>query len=58
MTKWDETKMPGESLSAVVERGLKLSHVTIGQEVPSDIAVADAMELARAAFDVSVEARR
>jgi flagellar biosynthesis GTPase FlhF len=37
---------------------LKLSHVTIGQEVPSDIAVADAMELARAAFDVGVEARR
>ena len=58
VTKWDETKMPGESLSAVVERGLKLSHVTIGQEVPSDIAVADAMELARAAFDVGVEARR
>jgi flagellar biosynthesis GTPase FlhF len=58
ITKWDETKMPGEALSTVVERGLKLSHVTIGQEVPADIAEANAMQLARAAFDLPAEGRR
>ena len=58
ITKWDETTQPGEALSAAVERGLKLSHVTVGQEVPADIAVADALELARAAFAVGQETRR
>lgn len=50
ITKWDETTMPGEALSAVVERGLRLSHVTDGQEVPADIRVADATRLAQDAF--------
>jgi len=52
LTKWDETTMPGEAMSACVERGLRLSHIGIGQEVPADLAVADAQQLARAAFDL------
>ena len=51
LTKWDETVAPGESLAAVVERGLPLSHLCVGQEVPSDIVVADGLQLAQAAFD-------
>lgn len=50
LTKWDETTVPGETLSAVVERGLGLSFVGTGQEVPADLAPADAAELAQAAF--------
>lgn len=50
LTKWDETTMPGEALAAVVERGLRLSHIGIGQDVPADIVAADAAQLARAAF--------
>lgn len=55
LTKWDETTMPGEALAAVVERGLRLSHVGIGQEVPADLAQADATALARAAFGLTAE---
>jgi len=55
ITKWDETTAPGESLSAVVERGLRLSHVTIGQDVPDDIVPADPALLARASFDLDAE---
>jgi len=51
LTKWDETTMPGESVAALVEKGLALSHLCVGQEVPADIVPADAMEIARAAFD-------
>lgn len=51
LTKWDETTMPGEAVAAVVEKGLPLSHLCIGQEVPADIVVADPIEIARAAFD-------
>jgi len=51
LTKWDETVAPGESLAAVVEQGLPLSHLCIGQEVPSDIVVADGKQIAHAAFD-------
>jgi len=54
LTKWDETVMPGEALAAVIERGLPLSHLCIGQEVPADIVPANAMALAGAAFDVEV----
>lgn len=50
LTKWDETLVPGEALSTVVERGLGLSHLCIGQEVPADIVATDAADLARAAF--------
>lgn len=52
LTKWDETVAPGEALSAVVERGLPLSHVCTGQEVPADIVAASGQELAGAAFGV------
>jgi flagellar biosynthesis protein FlhF len=51
LTKWDETSMPGESVSAVIERGLPLSHLCIGQEVPADIVQAEAAAIAAAAFD-------
>ena len=51
LTKWDETVAPGEALASVVERGLPLSHLCIGQEVPADIVVADAVQIASAAFD-------
>jgi flagellar biosynthesis protein FlhF len=51
LTKWDETVAPGEALATVIERGLPLSHLCIGQEVPADIVVADAEQIARAAFD-------
>jgi flagellar biosynthesis protein FlhF len=50
LTKWDETVAPGEALSCVVERGLPLSHVCVGQEVPADILPAVGAELARATF--------
>jgi flagellar biosynthesis GTPase FlhF len=52
LTKWDETVAPGEALGAVVEAGLPLSHLCIGQEVPADILAAEAHQLARAAFDL------
>ncbi|MCB9884216.1 MAG: hypothetical protein H6838_01925 [Planctomycetes bacterium] len=52
LTKWDETVAPGESLGTLVERGLPLSHVCIGQEVPDDIVPADPLQLANAAFDL------
>jgi flagellar biosynthesis GTPase FlhF len=52
LTKWDETVAPGEALGAVVERGLPLSHVCFGQEVPQDIVAADPQALADAAFDL------
>ncbi|MGE3173706.1 MAG: AAA family ATPase [Planctomycetota bacterium] len=58
ITKWDETTMPGEALSAVVERGLKFTHLGIGQEVPQDLVEADAQLLASAAFDLPAEVRR
>ena len=51
LTQWDETVAPGESLSAVVEQGLPLSHLCVGQEVPADIVVAAGLPLAQAAFD-------
>ncbi|HEX5053669.1 MAG TPA: hypothetical protein VFZ65_17955 [Planctomycetota bacterium] len=54
MTKWDETVAPGEAVGAVVEHGLPLSHVCVGQEVPADIVAADAMQIAQAAFDCEV----
>ena len=57
ITKWDETTMPGEALSAVVECGLRLSHVTDGQEVPADIDRANPEKLARSAFGLHAEVR-
>lgn len=53
VTKWDETSVPGEALSVFVERGLPLSHVTTGQNVPEDLVLADAAALAATAFDLS-----
>lgn len=55
LTKWDETTAPGEALGAVVERGLPLSHVCVGQEVPQDILAAEPQALAEAAFDLQAE---
>ncbi len=52
LTKWDETLVPGAALSAVVERGLPLSHLCIGQEVPADIVEAAPDALAAAALDI------
>lgn len=46
LTKWDETRAPGEALSLAIERNLPLSHVTVGQEVPDDIVHADPRSLA------------
>lgn len=51
LTKWDETSGPGEALAAAIARGLPVSHVCTGQEVPADILPADALQLAAAAFD-------
>jgi flagellar biosynthesis GTPase FlhF len=53
LTKWDETRVPGEALSLAIERGLSLSHVAIGQRVPDDLVAADAGMLAAAAFGLS-----
>jgi flagellar biosynthesis protein FlhF len=50
LTKWDETKVPGETLSLCIEQGLPLAHVTVGQEVPADIVSADAGALAASAL--------
>jgi flagellar biosynthesis GTPase FlhF len=50
LTKWDETEVPGETLSLLIELGLSLAYVTVGQEVPRDIAVADTTALAASAF--------
>ncbi len=59
LTKWDETAMPGEALSACIERGLPISHLTNGQEVPADILPATPEQLAAAAFDLeATEAAR
>jgi flagellar biosynthesis GTPase FlhF len=56
LTKWDETLVPGETLSAVVERGLLLCCLGTGQDVPQDLVAADAHALARAAFDLEAVA--
>jgi flagellar biosynthesis GTPase FlhF len=50
LTKWDETRVPGEALSTCIEQGLPLAHVTTGQEVPQDIVRADAGALAASAL--------
>lgn len=51
LTKWDETVAPGEAVSAVAERGLALSHICVGQEVPADVVPAAGSAIADAAFD-------
>ena len=50
LTKWDETRVPGETLSLAIEQGLSVSHVTVGQEVPDDIVAADPAVLSATAF--------
>lgn len=52
ITKWDETRVPGETLSLCVEQGLRIAHVTVGQEVPADIVRADAGALAASALQL------
>ncbi len=41
LTKFDETKRIGEALGFVLERGLPVSYVSSGQNVPEDLEVAD-----------------
>jgi flagellar biosynthesis GTPase FlhF len=50
LTKWDETEVPGEALSLLVELGLPIAYVTVGQEVPKDIVSADTTALAASVF--------
>ncbi|MCA8942680.1 MAG: hypothetical protein KDB80_09005 [Planctomycetes bacterium] len=50
LTKWDETRTPGEALSFAIEHALPLSHVTLGQEIPDDIVAADAAALTASAL--------
>ena len=52
ITKWDETSAPGESISMAVERRVPISHVTVGQQVPEDIVVADSGVLAASALSL------
>jgi flagellar biosynthesis protein FlhF len=51
LTKADETERAGGILQAVARAGLPVSHVTTGQGVPDDIALADSRDLARAVID-------
>ncbi len=41
LTKFDETKRIGEALGFVLEKGLPISYVSTGQNVPEDLEVAD-----------------
>lgn len=50
LTKWDETTVPGETLSLCVEGGLPIGCVAVGQEVPADLLDADAGALAASAL--------
>ncbi len=50
LTKWDETEVPGETLSLLIEQGMSIAYVTVGQEVPEDIMIADTTALAASAF--------
>lgn len=50
LTKWDETTVPGEVLSLCVEGGLPVACITVGQEVPADLLLADAGTLAASAL--------
>ena len=53
ITKWDETLVPGEAISVFVERGIPLSHVTTGQNVPQDLVCAQAAAISAAAFELA-----
>jgi flagellar biosynthesis protein FlhF len=55
LTKWDETRTPGETLALAIELGLPLSHVAVGQQVPEDIVRADGGALAAAAFGLELD---
>src|SRR5690606_35679039 len=50
ITKWDETRVPGETLSLCIEHGIGIAHVSVGQEVPADLVRADAGALAASAL--------
>jgi flagellar biosynthesis protein FlhF len=52
LTKWDETRVPGEALATLILAGLPLAHVTTGQSVPDDLFPAEAHALAAVAFDL------
>ncbi len=55
ITKWDETKRPGESVSLGIEHGLPIARITTGQEVPEDIVMVSDEGLARAVFRLDTE---
>ena len=46
VTKWDETRAPGEVVSHAMENGIPVSFVTDGQRVPEDGWSADASRIA------------
>ncbi len=46
LTKWDETRVPGEVIGLAIEHGTPVSYVTDGQRVPEDIRVARATDIA------------
>ena len=45
LTKLDETGRLGSALSVMVQHGLSVAYTTDGQQVPADLAAADAMRL-------------
>ena len=55
LTKLDETRSLGESLSAVMSHQLKVNYTTDGQRVPEDIALADANLLVKLASEMENE---
>ena len=57
LTKDDETDAHGEALSALVEDGIPISHLTDGQRVPEDIDDANAARIALRTFPDQDESR-
>jgi len=53
LTKLDETASLGESISLSIEKSLAIAYSTNGQNIPDDIAVAEAATLVRAAIDLA-----
>lgn len=56
ITKWDETEVPGEVLSLLIEQDLAISQITTGQRVPEDILPACPSALASAMFSTTLQA--
>ena len=56
ITKWDETSVPGEALSFLIEQGMSITQITNGQRVPEDIVTACPASLADLMFSLTDEA--